>query len=35
MIGTTTNAVAWVDDGTGQMGDDAEVERDVAWLAAE
>jgi pimeloyl-ACP methyl ester carboxylesterase len=26
-------AVAWVDDGTGHMGNDAEVERDLAWLA--
>jgi pimeloyl-ACP methyl ester carboxylesterase len=26
-------AVAWVDDGTGHMGDDAQVERDLAWLA--
>jgi pimeloyl-ACP methyl ester carboxylesterase len=26
-------AVSWVDDGTGHMGNDAEVERDLAWLA--
>jgi pimeloyl-ACP methyl ester carboxylesterase len=26
-------AVAWVDEGTGHMGSDAEVERDLAWLA--
>jgi pimeloyl-ACP methyl ester carboxylesterase len=26
-------AVAWVDDGTGHMGSDAEMERDLAWLA--
>ncbi|HZM72409.1 MAG TPA: alpha/beta hydrolase [Candidatus Polarisedimenticolia bacterium] len=26
-------AVAWVDDGTGHMGNDAEVERDLGWLA--
>lgn len=26
-------AVAWVDDGTGHMGNDAKVERDLAWLA--
>jgi pimeloyl-ACP methyl ester carboxylesterase len=29
------NAVAWVDDGTGHMGSDAEVERDLAWLAGQ
>jgi pimeloyl-ACP methyl ester carboxylesterase len=27
------DAVAWVNDGTGHMGNDAEVERDLAWLA--
>jgi pimeloyl-ACP methyl ester carboxylesterase len=27
------NAVAWVDDGTGHMGSDADIERDLAWLA--
>ncbi|MBI3746889.1 MAG: alpha/beta hydrolase [Chloroflexi bacterium] len=27
------DAVAWVDDGTGHMGNDAQVERDLAWLA--
>jgi pimeloyl-ACP methyl ester carboxylesterase len=26
-------AVAWVDDGTGHMGNDATMERDLAWLA--
>ena len=26
-------AVAWVDDGTGHMGNDSEVERDLGWLA--
>jgi pimeloyl-ACP methyl ester carboxylesterase len=26
-------AVTWVDDGTGHMGNDAEVERDLGWLA--
>lgn len=26
-------AVAWVDDGTGHMGNDAEMERDLTWLA--
>jgi pimeloyl-ACP methyl ester carboxylesterase len=27
------DAVAWVDDGTGHMGNDAQVERDLTWLA--
>jgi pimeloyl-ACP methyl ester carboxylesterase len=26
-------AVAWVDDGTGHLGNDAEMERDLTWLA--
>jgi len=26
-------AVVWVDDGTGHMGNESEVERDLAWLA--
>lgn len=26
-------AIAWVDDGTGHLGNDAAVERDLAWLA--
>jgi pimeloyl-ACP methyl ester carboxylesterase len=26
-------AVAWVDDGTGHMGSDAQMERDLTWLA--
>jgi pimeloyl-ACP methyl ester carboxylesterase len=26
------NAVAWVDDGTGHMGNEAQVERDLTWL---
>jgi len=26
-------AEVWVDDGTGHMGDDAQVERDLGWLA--
>jgi pimeloyl-ACP methyl ester carboxylesterase len=27
------DAMVWVDDGTGHMGNDAEMERDLAWLA--
>jgi len=27
------DAVAWVDDGTGHMGNEAEMERDLGWLA--
>jgi pimeloyl-ACP methyl ester carboxylesterase len=27
------DAVTWVDDGTGHMGNDAEMERDLTWLA--
>jgi pimeloyl-ACP methyl ester carboxylesterase len=27
------DATVWVDDGTGHMGNDAEMERDLAWLA--
>jgi len=29
-----SGAVAWVDEGTGHMGNEAEMERDLGWLAA-